>query len=200
MKKFLKKPTAFLLALSLGLLIMSMPLTTYATEDEVKCDEMDGTTLDTIAGENNFVTEISEPLGGFEENITDGSNNLTEVYWKFSCLDPEGTPSNLYIAYSPGACPDEAEFCTVVQVIRGSSGTDILKTYIALIYRWAAGLVGIVAVLVIVVSGIQISIDQGSGENVTSAKNRIMQSLAGLVILFLSALILYTINPTFFTQ
>ena len=59
---------------------------------------------------------------------------------------------------------------------------------------------GIIAVLVIVVSGIQISIDQGSGEGVTAAKNRITQSLAGLVILFLSALILYSINPTFFTK
>ena len=62
----------------------------------------------------------------------------------------------------------------------------------------AAGVVGIIAVLIIVISGIQISMDQGGGESVTSAKNRIMQSLAGLVILFLSALILYTINPTFF--
>jgi type IV secretory pathway VirB2 component (pilin) len=58
----------------------------------------------------------------------------------------------------------------------------------------------VIAVLIIVISGIQISAAGGDQTTVTNAKNRIVQSLGGLVILFLSAIILYTINPTFFTK
>ena len=72
--------------------------------------------------------------------------------------------------------------------------------YIAMIYQWGASIVGIIAVTVIVFSGIQISAAGGDPEAVTSAKKRILQSLAGIAVLFLSGLILYTINPNFFTK
>lgn len=172
------------------------------------------------------MTELYEPIGSFEQKIKSGNVTVSQVFWKFNCVtkNPKDwvqkeeecrtacewevktvpTKDNKLVkisGYSPyeKGCPQGAQ-CSIVQVIIGQSGTGILKTYVAIIYRWAAGIVGIIAVLVIVISGIQISIDQGSGEGVTAAKNRITQSLAGLVILFLSALILYTINPTFFTK
>lgn len=88
-------------------------------------------------------------------------------------------------------------YCRMVQVIEAGSGSGLIKAYTGLIYKWAAGTVGIVAVLVIVVSGIQIITSDVSGD-VDSAKNRIGQSLIGLAILFLSAVILYTVNPNFF--
>jgi len=74
----------------------------------------------------------------------------------------------------------------------------LLKFYAMQLYRWAASIVGIICVLLIVISGIQITASRG--EDISSAKNRITQALAGLALLFLSALILYTINPTFFTN
>ncbi len=86
--------------------------------------------------------------------------------------------------------------CTLSERINGVSGTDLLARYVGALYRWAAGVIGIISVLVIVVSGVQTTVDSGGLEK---AKERIMQSLMGLVLLFLSALILYTINPTFFT-
>lgn len=89
--------------------------------------------------------------------------------------------------------------CSIVERITGESGSDILGKYISALYRWAASLVGIVAVLTMVYSGIQISIAGGDTAKLDSAKHRIMQSIIGLAILFLSGLILYTINPTFFT-
>ncbi len=88
--------------------------------------------------------------------------------------------------------------CTPVQLIIGKSGTGLLTQFIGTIYQWGAGIVGIVAVLVMVISGIQISVAGGDSAKVDSAKTRIMESIAGLVILFLSGLILYTINPNFF--
>ncbi len=99
--------------------------------------------------------------------------------------------------------PDPAKkvslYCQPVQVLRSDSGTDLLFLYIGTIYRWAASVIGIIAVLVIVISGIQISAAAGEQQAITNAKTRIFQSIGGLVLLFLSGIVLYTINPTFFT-
>lgn len=88
--------------------------------------------------------------------------------------------------------------CTTKYRIVGTGGVDIFSKYVGFLYKWAAGIVGIIAVLTIVYNGIIIS-TSGSGET-TESKERIMQSLAGIAILFLAGLILYTINPTFFTS
>ncbi|MEK7528568.1 MAG: pilin [Patescibacteria group bacterium] len=91
--------------------------------------------------------------------------------------------------------------CTTGEMITGASGTGLLSNFIAALYRWAASIVGIAAVLIIVVSGIQISMGgDGSSGVVDEAKKRILQSLIGIAILFLSGLILYIINPTFFVN
>jgi hypothetical protein len=90
--------------------------------------------------------------------------------------------------------------CKEVQVILTKGGSSAIYGYINMIYRWGASLVGIIAVTVITVSGIQISASGGDSEAISSAKKRIIQSIVGLLVLFLSSLILYTINPTFFTM
>lgn len=98
-------------------------------------------------------------------------------------------------------CPDNAVFCEKVTVIftpLEKGGTGLIETYVGLIYRWAATLAGIVCILIMIVSGIQISAAGEDAQAVESAKKRIFQSLTGLVILFLSAFILYMINPGFF--
>jgi len=84
-------------------------------------------------------------------------------------------------------------------LITGEDGLDLLNNYATLVYRWIAGIVGSICILVIIVSGIQISIGGLSQEEVSAAKDRVTRSLMGLVVLFLSAFILYTINPIFFT-
>lgn len=88
--------------------------------------------------------------------------------------------------------------CTRSQIILSSSGTGLLSEFIGALFKWAASIVGIIAVLVMVVSGIQISMAGGDSAKLDSAKTRIMESISGLVILFLAWLILYTINPNFF--
>jgi hypothetical protein len=177
---------------------------------------------DTGSDKSYVAVEIAEPISSMEQKIESGDLTVSEVFWKFNCTvykeqvsymgtdevteyykDASSKVKNrktvsIYVSYDKG-CPANVN-CTLVQIIRGTSGVGIIKTYVAIIYRWAASIVGIIAVLVIVVSGIQISMDQGGGDAVTAAKTRIFQSLTGLVILFLSALILYTINPTFFQK
>ncbi len=88
--------------------------------------------------------------------------------------------------------------CKEVLVILSKGGTTMIFGYIGMIYRWAARLVGLIAVLVIVLSGIQLSAAGGDQEAVNSAKKRIIQSISGIAVLFLSSLILNTINPNFY--
>ena len=85
-------------------------------------------------------------------------------------------------------------------VIKGRTGTEILKNYIAIVYKWGAGIVGVIAVLVIILSGIQMMMSGGEdASGVEEAKKRIYRSVAGLILLFLSGVLLYVINPNFFT-
>lgn len=78
------------------------------------------------------------------------------------------------------------------------NGVDLINQYISMIYMWMASIIGLIAVLMIVVSGIQIIFGGASPELVSDAKTRIMQSLLSLVLLFATALILKTVNPGFF--
>lgn len=78
------------------------------------------------------------------------------------------------------------------------NGVDLINQYISMIYMWMASIVGILAVLMIVVSGIQIIFGGASPEMVSDAKNRVTQSLLSLVLLFATAMILRTVNPNFF--
>lgn len=84
-------------------------------------------------------------------------------------------------------------------VISGTDGLSLLNDYASRVYQWIAGIVGAICILIIIVSGIQISIGGLSADEVGSAKERVERALIGLAVLFLSAFILYTINPTFFT-
>lgn len=78
------------------------------------------------------------------------------------------------------------------------NGVDLINQYLSMIYLWMASLIGLLAVLMIVVSGIQIIFGGASPELVSDAKNRILQSLLSLILLFATALILKTVNPGFF--
>lgn len=84
-------------------------------------------------------------------------------------------------------------------IVSGKDGLDLLNEYATRVYQWIAGIVGSICILIIIVSGIQISIGGLSQEEVSAAKDRISRSLIGMVVLFLSAFILYSINPIFFT-
>ncbi|MBU0982215.1 pilin [Patescibacteria group bacterium] len=95
-------------------------------------------------------------------------------------------------------CNQIAAHCEKRQWLISGTGGGVIRLFVKQAYIFGAGTAGFVAVVVIVISGIQISVSGVSGD-ITSAKDRIVQSIAGLVLLFLSGIILYTINPTFFT-
>lgn len=90
--------------------------------------------------------------------------------------------------------------CQRIQAYISDSGANLLYIYVGNIYRWAAGIIGIITVFYIVVGGVEIATAGGDAGKIDSAKERIVRSIMGLVILFLSGLFLYSINPNFFTR
>lgn len=129
------------------------------------------------------------------------SNNDTQVFSCFRKTECKKLQDNTSCAsqYVKECPPNQTNtMCQPVQVLLAKSGAELLYTYVGAIYRWAAGTVGIVTVLFLVVGGVQIAAAQGDSGKIEKAKERIIQSIAGLVLLFLSGLILYTINPNFF--
>ena len=75
----------------------------------------------------------------------------------------------------------------------------LLYNYLSLIYTYMSGLIIGVAVLFVVVGGIQIATSGGETTGVTNGKKRIIQAITGVILWFTASLILYTINPTFFS-
>lgn len=160
-------------------------------------------TWDVIAGENGEASGEREPVGKlqgmaqtlFDSAVTTGiQNDLIEK----GCNNDNSDTSPQYKTEDISSVPPPSVTCSTKYRITGKTGVGIFSQYISALYKWAAGIVGIVAVLVIVFSGIQISIAGADSAALDNAKTRIMQSIVGLVILFLAGLILYTINPGFF--
>jgi hypothetical protein len=149
--------------------------------------------LDPEATKGYIVTIIEEQIG--TATTADAGGQALNCF-RVNTKDSEGkiTPT-----YADSCSPSDTVICQRVQIFFAQSGAELLYEYVGRIYRWAAATIGIVSVFFIVLGGIQISTAQGDTAKIEKAKERIMQSLGGLVILFLSALILYTINPNFFT-
>jgi len=70
-----------------------------------------------------------------------------------------------------------------------------LGEYLAVIYRYLVIVAGVVAVIVIIVAGIQWTASAGNSSTIESAKGRIVGALTGLGLAAGSYIILYTINP-----
>lgn len=88
--------------------------------------------------------------------------------------------------------------CERVMVYVSAAGTNLLYYYIGQIYRYMAFLGGIVAVLTIIIAGLLRATAGDNSEQVGKANSLIAKCVTGLVLLFLSAIILYVINPNFF--
>lgn len=151
-----------------------------------------------------IITEIAEPIA---PNVTlDINTKVIDVYQGQCCL--------AYYPNSDGSmtCPDVRTIyadtyencaanginCNQRQWLIASSGIGLLKLFVKQVYTWGAFSVGSIAVGTIIFQGIKISLSGVSGD-VSEAKTKIFQAIAGIVLLFVSSLILYTINPDFFS-
>ncbi len=193
-------------ALELSKLLEDTPYETYCIKEKDEAGTGEGVDAKYI------ITIVEEPLS--LENSGEGSDFITRICYrntvsyiynsehktvplllnkcleKIANFDPKSYPENFNATAS----------CKPVQVYLSKGGTVMIEKYISTIYKWAASMVGIIAVVVIIISGVQISIAGGDTQGLENAKGRIVKSLIGIAVLFLSGLILYTINPTFFTK
>ncbi|MFA6917362.1 MAG: pilin [Candidatus Gracilibacteria bacterium] len=157
-----------------------------------------------------IITILEEPLGKADETKPDyKTRDCCRV--TFTTTGPEkaikseltdGPCDDLCTPVEPEEgqeAPTISAKCEEVMIILSKGGVSMIEGYIAQIYKWAASIVGLIAVTVIIISGIQIAMSGGDTQAVESGKTRIIKSLSGLAVLFLSGLILYTINPNFFT-
>lgn len=70
-----------------------------------------------------------------------------------------------------------------------------LGEYLAGLYRYAVGISGAVAVIMIVVAGFQWATSGGSPDVIGAAKERIVNAVTGLLLVLCSYALLYAINP-----
>lgn len=155
-----------------------------------------------------IITELSEFTPDMSTELVNESAEksfVTTVYAGTCCLigmkNSDGTIEcdDVRTVYTPtyADCEKVATDCTKRVWVIGTSGGDLLKLTVKYLYGWATGVIGIIAVVTIVYNGVKISMSGISGD-VSAAKDKILQAVTAIVILFLSGLILYTINPTFF--
>lgn len=183
-----------LIALVLANLLVTIPVSNAAS---VSCKQLN--TPEQV--KDWIITILEEQISAPNAQDVTTPDNQTET---FECLRVtkdcgDKVKCSEYQDVEGATCPD-GQFCQRVQVIISKTGTGLMYFYIGLIYRWAAATIGIVSVLYLIIGGLQMTMARDNASNYESAKTRIMQSIAGLVILFLSGIILYTINPNFFTQ
>lgn len=76
-----------------------------------------------------------------------------------------------------------------------SNSTETIGNYIRQIYNYAVGIVGIVAVVVMMFGGITWMTSMGNPSRVTEAKAWIASALTGLLLVSFSYVILRTVNP-----
>mgnify|MGYP001576646648 CR=1 FL=1 len=71
-----------------------------------------------------------------------------------------------------------------------------LKEYLTWAFRFALALAGFLAVMMIVIGGVEYIISGANESSRSDAKKRINSAISGLVLALVSYLVLYTINPS----
>lgn len=153
----------------------------------------------TECNKNQELTPSSEQ-GATPNPATSGSTSTT--------ANPQATPkvTNCTTTYVDSCIPKnkitDSDFttCEAVMIYVTPTGTNLLYYYMGKIYTYMATIGGFLAVLIIILAGIIRASAGDSTERITQANNLIKKSITGLVILFFSAVILYTINPNFFVK
>jgi len=148
---------------------------------------------------------LEEPIGGrpghdlfmvTATNTTTPGNDVDQ--------EPVSTTGNNYELWHGQAIVGDAygpvQAVLVFEVGKESQGPfGLLYNYLALVYNFVSGIIVGFAVLVIIVGGIMISTAGGEPDKLTKGKDMIKKALIGMVLWFTASVILYTINPTFFS-
>lgn len=161
-------------------------------------DASNGTSLSDLCdnGNNCACLEMRNKAIGKCYCVKTQQDGKDVVDWYVDELPEDGSETR--VQKNVEYCVDLQEQFGDNHAIYGQTGVHLLGNYLSLIYKYGASIIGIISVLIIVVSGIQIMMGGADPEMVTQAKTRIFQAILSLIILFLSAAILITVNPGFF--
>ncbi|MFC1787754.1 pilin [Patescibacteria group bacterium] len=147
----------------------------------------------------NTCASIEEKMVACAYNLEQYPGNDLKCFTEAECLgnwDKKQTPS----------CPNGTRWCyakpkpinlTIGLPIGGKeliTQVDDLGNYIDFMYQFLLGIATTIAIVLIMVGGLQYVLSAGSGD-VSKAKERIKNSMIGLVLLMGAYLILFTVNP-----
>lgn len=183
-----KKIITFLQTLWITMSLMLVPSVAHA---DLTCE-----TLNDPAETKNYVISIIEEQLGNITSTTADTDHILQCFRQTTCDQETQECRSEYVS---SCSPSDTVTCQRVQAFVSQSGLGLLFSYIGTIYRWSAGVIGIVSVFYLVYGGIKIATAGDNTAAIDDAKAKIIQSLAGLILLFISAVVLYTINPNFFT-
>lgn len=132
--------------------------------------------------------EARKGLGASESEAKDGFISGTQEVIT-ACLGSEDAASNKL-----GFCLPVGR--SVTQIAFGGKREFLnIGDFIQNIFQYAIGIAGILAVIMIIVAGVQWIASGGNVERITSAKRRIANAIVGLILAVLSVTILNLINP-----
>ena len=139
---------------------------------------------------------LEEPIGGdtgldlykvtpmsTDNGVITGNNY--ELWHGEAIVPPSYGPVQAVLVFEPGR-EDQGPF-------------GLLYNYLGLVYNFVSGIIVGFAVLVVIIGGIMISTAGGEPDKLNKGKDLIKKALIGMVLWFTASVILYTINPTFFT-
>ncbi len=136
--------------------------------------------------EVKFPIEPTEP--SLRDKLLDPTAAVSAIYDK----DFKGVPIELSIKI-PGL--DFSEVKKTEEDVGSYLYIPSLGEYIAAIYRYSVVIASILAVVMIIISGLQWTTSGGNSEKIKNAQKRIAQAIMGMVIAVLSYVLLSTINP-----
>jgi hypothetical protein len=106
-------------------------------------------------------------------------------------------------SFQPGECPVGSHYCFAGDAqdevalsvsIEGLESTNDFGDYVAAIYTWMLGVSITIAVVMVMIGGLQYTFSAGGGE-AGKAKKRIRDAVMGVILLLFSYAILSTVNP-----
>ncbi len=120
----------------------------------------------------------------------------TNTTQKNTSINSDYTPLNFTPQIPmPGIKYEQGSSTAVGSFQGGVMTSDLLARYVKAFYDYGMAVVGILAAIVLMGGGLLWLVSNGNDSKITQAKELIIGSLAGMVILFGSWMLLNTINP-----
>lgn len=152
---------------------------------------------------NNGLTTLSCPATKPRESTNGSSCSGSKPLFYLCCCDAASanvaaikeTKALFTIPDFQVKIPGLDKLATVTCVIGQECNIPWIGQYIAGIYNYALAIVGILAAIVLMAGGLMWLISAGDASKITQAKELVIGSISGLIILIASYALLITINP-----